>query len=223
MAISKPLAILLNGLTVYQPSPFTPLDPLGYRLREAGYEVCVTNHFNTGCRGRSAALIIGHSQGGATAIELGNSQPAALVITFDAVRTPRCLTYCVNYKTQPYPLIPGANNVPVPGEHITFVLSAELQSRVVTLARTRIAPRTDLARARVQKASQRRGRPVVGRSAPTQPALRPTPPSVPPEAFAADDEPPSLADRWPNTEFNELPLTLEQLCVFYDQPEVCPK
>jgi hypothetical protein len=221
----KPLALLFNGLLAYQPHPLTPLSPLAARLEQAGWEVCITNHLNTGCAGRTnALLIIGHSQGGATALSEAARHQRALVITFDAVRMDPCRTHCINFRTAGYPYVrgPGAVNIDAPGQlHISLPLVSSLQQKVMSYAEAK-------RNARIPHAAQhdKRSRPLLG-------SLRKGPPPSAPrqsrspllerlmgvEPHSSEDL--FLADRWPEHDLGTLELTFEQLCDFHPT-EGCP-
>lgn len=199
--MSKPLAILLNGLLAYQPASLTPLAPLGSLLEKHGYEVCITNHFNTGCAGREPVLIIGHSQGGASALELAQRYPAARVVTFDAVRMPRCASRsgCLNFRTPGYPRVPGALNIDLDLSftHIGLPLSPTLQQRTIAYALHSPRPRQEAQNPRRAQTTTLRGRKV----------LSPDHPPIDRETSTS-----FLWDRWPNEAFAELEVTIETLC-----------
>jgi len=220
--MTKPLAILLNGLLAYQPAPLTPLAELGGKLEAIGYEVCITNHFNTGCGGRSPALIIGHSQGGASALALSAKYPAARVVTFDAVRMGRCASHigCLNFRTSGYPSVPGAVNISLSlsYDHITLPMRNDLIERTIIYAQIPFPSPTANPPSRTNKQQ-------IGRTD-RRPRPDPTPP-IPMEDFASFEEPDDqafllLADRWPNETFGELTLSFEQACQFVHYSG-CPK
>lgn len=229
----KPLAILLNGLLVYQPAPLTPLGPLASLLEKNGYEVCITNHFNTGCRGlRAPALIIGHSQGGASALDLAQSYPNAKVITFDAVRMRPCPRHgnCLNFRTVGYPEVPRALNISLDlsFSHISLPLQPSLQQRTLRYAQRQspVTQRHDASHDRVPDSSHNPQPDRVERT-----DVQPVETSAGPARSRTSEldafpnrigKDPFLFDRWPNEEFEELPLTFEQLCVYITY-EGCPK
>jgi hypothetical protein len=129
--------ILVNGLLMYQPAVMTPLASLAARFEDAGWNVCVDNHFNTKCKMTKVDLVIGHSQGGKTAIELAWKLRPPLVVTFDAVRMRSCPpdVRCVNFRTRGYPNVQGAQNIAVNALHATMVYNPTLQEMVFEFAK----------------------------------------------------------------------------------------
>jgi len=135
MTAGPAVAVLINGLLMYQPGALTPLAPLASKLEAAGWSVCIDNHFLTKCSGSKPDLIIGHSQGGATALQFAARNPEAVVVTFDAVRMIGCRARrCLNFRTPGYPRVAGASDVPVMAGHTTMVYGARLQTRVLAMA-----------------------------------------------------------------------------------------
>ena len=133
--ITKSVVVLINGLFMYQPGAVTPLAPLANRLEAAGWEVCIDTHLLTRCPGIKPDLIVGHSQGGKSALELAARYPDSTVVTFDAVRMPPCRAKrCVNFRTAGYPNVAHAENVPVFAMHTTMVYHGNLQNRVLAMA-----------------------------------------------------------------------------------------
>lgn len=119
----KPTALLINGFMQYQPDILTPLAQLGWKLEQQGWRVVIDTHLGIQSGGEEPVVIIAHSAGGATALEIAKRQvdqakfhPA--VIMLDAAprwgSVYRChVKHCVNIKTPGYPDIRGAKNVPV--------------------------------------------------------------------------------------------------------------
>ena len=133
--ITKPVVILINGLFMYQPGAVTPLAPLANRLEAAGWEVCIDTHLLTRCPDLKPDMIVGHSQGGASALGLASRYPETIVVTFDAVRMPPCRARrCVNFRTAGYPNVAKAENIPVFAGHATMVYHGNLQAKVLAMA-----------------------------------------------------------------------------------------
>jgi len=133
--ITKSVVVLINGLFMYQPGSVSPLAPLANRLEAAGWEVCIDTHLLTRCPGVKPDLIVGHSQGGKSALELAQRYPESTVVTFDAVRMPPCRAKrCVNFRTAGYPNVAHAENIPVFAMHTTMVYHSNLQAKVLAMA-----------------------------------------------------------------------------------------
>lgn len=201
--ITTPVVILINGLFMYQPGIVTPLAPLANRLEAAGWEVCIDTHLLTRCPGVKPDLIIGHSQGGKSALELAARYPDSTVVTFDAVRMPPCRARrCVNFRTAGYPNVAHAENIPVFAMHTTMVYHGNLQAKVLAMAdEISAAPKAATVTARKYSRAERRYTRRTKRKAPA------------PEMVAAL-HPPEPKPAWqPPNPHNEFPILIRTVKV----------
>jgi pimeloyl-ACP methyl ester carboxylesterase len=200
--ITTPVVILINGLFMYQPGSVSPLAPLANRLEAAGWEVCIDTHLLTRCPGIKPDLIVGHSQGGASALGLAARYPDSTVVTFDAVRMPPCRAKrCVNFRTAGYPNVAHAENIPVFAMHTTMVYHGNLQAKVLAMAdEISAAPKATVTARKYSRAERRYTR-RTKRKAPA------------PEMVAAL-HPPEPKPAWqPPNPHNEFPILIRTVKV----------
>jgi pimeloyl-ACP methyl ester carboxylesterase len=112
-----PTILIINGLLQYQTTP-TPTTMLANDLREMGFRVVEDTHFLARHADEEPVIVIGHSQGGGTALQFAwrmrrEAKYNPLVITFDAAPVMRCPTRCINFQSRDYKAmpVPGAQNI----------------------------------------------------------------------------------------------------------------
>jgi pimeloyl-ACP methyl ester carboxylesterase len=145
--MTLPTILVLNGILMMPALMPTPLSLLVNELRADGFRVIEDSHFVWAHADEEPVIIIGHSQGGGTALRYAarlkrEAKYQPLVITFDAVPTYRCPTRCINFQTSGYKAmpVPGAQNIDVDlpsvplATHTAAPLSPEFRARVRKLA-----------------------------------------------------------------------------------------
>lgn len=140
-----PTILVINGLLQYQTliSAPTPTSLVVSDLREIGFRVVEDTHFLSLHNDEEPVVVIGHSQGGGTALRFAlrmkkEAKYNPLVITFDAVPVMRCPTKCINFQSNDYKAlpIPGAQNLDAGlinfplVSHTYMPLSPEVRARV---------------------------------------------------------------------------------------------
>lgn len=127
-AQTKPTALLINGLFMYQPAALTPLASLGAALERQGFRVVIDTHFLLQHSDEEPVIVIGQSRGGSTALEFQKRQRQLakyipFTITLDAAPALPCAVpnWCVNIKTPRYRRVARAMNIPAPVPNIPLV------------------------------------------------------------------------------------------------------
>jgi pimeloyl-ACP methyl ester carboxylesterase len=145
--MTLPTVLVLNGILMMPAVMPTPLSVLVNELRADGFRVIEDSHFVWMHGDEEPVIVIGHSQGGGTALRYAarmkrEAKYNPLVITFDAVPTYRCPTRCINFQTKGYRLlpVPGAQNIDVDlptvpvATHTYLPLSPDVRAQVRKLA-----------------------------------------------------------------------------------------
>lgn len=143
-AQSKPTAVLFDGLLQYQPALLRPLAPLAGDLERQGWRVIHDTHLGAFSADEEPVLLVGHSAGGAKALEFAKRQAELaryqpIVITLDAAPwwhgVYRChVKVCINLHTPTYPKIAGARNVSVNGSHVGIATDRTIRTIILRQA-----------------------------------------------------------------------------------------
>jgi len=114
----RPTVLLLDGLFIYVHQNYIGVSALAGALERMGYRAVVDTHLMSRTAREEPAMIIGHSMGGASALNhargmVAAGKPAPLVVTIDAAfGSPPCaVPRCINYFSPGFPSVEGAENV----------------------------------------------------------------------------------------------------------------